>query len=148
MLGHLRSQCMAKLQIFTCWSLSAPTVGAVRGEDVVRSRFWSSDGPSFHHLHHGRLKRYDSLQLKGVSHTPTYWDVGSTRLRAALDLPLRKSGLHRRPARRILPPRGGTCPDARRRRSALRRLRDTRQLQRRGAYTLLRAHAGLKPHCE
>ena len=28
---------MAKLQIFTCWSLSAPTVGAVRGEDVVCS---------------------------------------------------------------------------------------------------------------
>ena len=28
---------MTKLQIFTCWSLSAPTVGVVRGEDVVRS---------------------------------------------------------------------------------------------------------------
>ena len=28
---------MAKLQIFTCWSLSAPTVGTIRGEDVVRS---------------------------------------------------------------------------------------------------------------
>ena len=28
---------MAKLQILTCWSLSAPTVGTVRGEDVVRS---------------------------------------------------------------------------------------------------------------
>ena len=26
-----------KLQIFTCWSLSTPTVGAIRGEDVVRS---------------------------------------------------------------------------------------------------------------
>ena len=25
MLGHFRSQRMAKLQIFTCWSLSAPT---------------------------------------------------------------------------------------------------------------------------
>ena len=28
---------MAKLQIFTCWSLSAPTVGAVRGEGAVCS---------------------------------------------------------------------------------------------------------------
>ena len=28
---------MAKLQIFTSWSHSAPTVGAVRGEDAVRS---------------------------------------------------------------------------------------------------------------
>ena len=28
---------MAKLQIFTCWSLSAWTVGAVRGEDPIRS---------------------------------------------------------------------------------------------------------------
>ena len=37
MLGHLRSQRTAKLQIFTSWSLSAPTVGAVRGEDAVRS---------------------------------------------------------------------------------------------------------------
>ena len=37
MLGHLRSQRTAKLQIFTSWSLSVPTVGAVRGEDAVRS---------------------------------------------------------------------------------------------------------------
>ena len=28
---------MAKLQVFMCWSFSTPTVGAVRGEDVVRS---------------------------------------------------------------------------------------------------------------
>ena len=33
--GYIRSQRTAKLQIFTCWSLSAPTVGIVRGEDVV-----------------------------------------------------------------------------------------------------------------
>ena len=26
-----------KLRIFTCWSLSEPTVGTVRGEDIVRS---------------------------------------------------------------------------------------------------------------
>ena len=37
MLGHLRSQHTAKLQIFTCWSLSAPTVGAIRGKDDIRS---------------------------------------------------------------------------------------------------------------
>ena len=37
MLGHLRSQRTTKLQIFTSWSLSAPTVGVVRGEDTVRS---------------------------------------------------------------------------------------------------------------
>ena len=37
MLGHIRSQCTSKLQIFTCWSLSAPIVSAVRGEDAVRS---------------------------------------------------------------------------------------------------------------
>ena len=35
MIGHLRSQRMAKLQIFTCWSHSAPTVGAVRGAPSV-----------------------------------------------------------------------------------------------------------------
>ena len=28
---------MAKQQIFTCWSLSTPTVGAVCGEDAIRS---------------------------------------------------------------------------------------------------------------
>ena len=78
-----------------CWSLSAPTFGAVRGEDVVRSHFWSSDGPPFHHLHHDGLKRYDSLRLAGVSYTPTYWDVGFSRLRAILDLPLWEPGLHR-----------------------------------------------------
>jgi hypothetical protein len=36
-LGHLRSQRTTKLRIFTCWSLFAPTVGTVRGEDVVHS---------------------------------------------------------------------------------------------------------------
>ena len=65
MLGHLRPQRTAKLQIFTCWSLSTLTVGAVCG-----------------------LKRYDLLRLTGVSRTPTGWDVGSTRLRAIPGLPL------------------------------------------------------------
>ena len=37
MVGHLRSQRTTKLQIFTSWSLFAPTVGAVRGEDAVHS---------------------------------------------------------------------------------------------------------------
>ena len=37
MLGHLRSQRTTKLQIFTCLSLSAPTVGTVHGEDAIRS---------------------------------------------------------------------------------------------------------------
>ena len=60
----------AKLQIFTCWSLSAPTVCTIRGEDAVRSRFWSSDGPPFRHLRHDGLKRYDSLRLAGVSMLP------------------------------------------------------------------------------
>ena len=78
------------------WSLSAPIVGTVRGEDAVRSCFWSLDGPLFCHLRHGGLKRYDSLRLAGVFRTPTYWDVGSTHLRAVLDLPLRKPGLCRR----------------------------------------------------
>ena len=87
MLGHLRSQRMTKLQIFMYWSLSAPTVGAVRGEDAVRSCFWSSDDPLFRHVHLGGFKRYDSLRLTGVSRTPTRWDVGSTRLQAVPGLP-------------------------------------------------------------
>ena len=37
MLGHLQSQRTTKVQILMCWSLSAPIVGAVRGEYVVRS---------------------------------------------------------------------------------------------------------------
>ena len=37
MLGQLRSQGTAKQQIFTSWSLSVPTVGAVREEDAVHS---------------------------------------------------------------------------------------------------------------
>ena len=78
-----------------CWSLSAPTVGAVRGEDAVRSRFWLSDDQLFRHLRHGGLKRYDSLWLTVVSRTPTCWDVGSTRLRAIPSLPLRKPRLRR-----------------------------------------------------
>ena len=38
---------MAKLQIFTCWSLSAPTVGAVHGEDAVHSHFLVIGWPHF-----------------------------------------------------------------------------------------------------
>ena len=72
-----------------CWSLSALT------EDAVRSYFWSSDDPLFRHLRHGGLERYNSLRLTGVFRTPTYWDVGSTHLRAILGLPLRKPRLHR-----------------------------------------------------
>ena len=64
--------------------------------NAVHSRFWSSDGPPFHHLRHDGLKIYDSLWLAGVSHTPTCWDVGSSRLRAVPDLPLQKPRLHRR----------------------------------------------------
>jgi len=108
-LGHIQSQRIAKLQIFTCWSLFALTVGAVRWEDAVRSRFLSSDGPPFRHLHHDGLKRYDSLWLAGVSHAPTYWDVGSSHLRAVLDLPLRKPRLHHRLVQHASPSQGGTC---------------------------------------
>ena len=103
------------------WSLFAPIVGPIRGEDAVRSRFWSSDGPPFCHLRHDGLKRYDSFWLAGVSHTPTCWDVGSSRVRAIPDLPLQKPGLRHRPARCASPSRGGTCPGARQR-SALHRL--------------------------
>ena len=144
MLGHIRSQRTAKLQIFMCWSLSAPTVGVVRGEDIVRSQFWSSDDSLFHHLRRGRLKRYDSLWLTGVSRTPTCWDVGSTHLQAVLGLPLRKPRLRRQPTRRTTPPRGDTCSGARRR-GTLPRLRDTRRLQRRGACASFQANALLKP---
>ena len=95
MLGHIGLQRTTKLQIFMCWSLSAPIVGAVRGEDAVRSRFWSSDGPPFHHLRHGGLKQYDLLRFTGVSRTPTCWDVGSSYLLAALDFSLQESRLRR-----------------------------------------------------
>ena len=61
----------------------------------IRSCFWSSDGPPFHHLHHGGLERYDSLRLIGVSYALTYWDVAYSRLPAALDFPLRESRLRR-----------------------------------------------------
>ena len=98
MLGHIQSQRTAKLQIFTYWSFFALTVGVVRVEDAVRSRFWSSDGPPFHHLRHGGLERYDSLRLAGVSYVSTCCDVGSSRLPAAPDFPLWEFGLRRRPA--------------------------------------------------
>ena len=147
MLGHLRSQRTIKLQIFTCWSLSASTVGVIPwGRRCTFNNFWSSDGPLFRHLRHGGLKRYDSLRLTGVSHTPTCWDVGSTRLRAILGLPLRKPRLHRRPAWRTTPPRGGTRSGTNRR-GALHRLRDAR-LQRRGICASFRAHSLPKPRCE
>ena len=101
MLGHLRSQRTVNLQIFTCWSLSAPIVGAVRGEDAIRSTLFGHQmAYFFRHLRHGGLKRYDSLRLTRVSRTPTYWDVSSAHLQAVLGLPLRKPGLRRRPARR------------------------------------------------
>ena len=99
------------------------------GRRCTFNTFWSSDGPLFRHLRHGGLKRYDSLWLAGVSRTPTYWDVGSTHLRAVLGLPLRKPRLHRRPAQRTTPPRGGTRSSARRR-GALHWLQDTQRLQR------------------
>ena len=47
MLGHLRSQRMVKLQIFTSWTLSAPIVGAVCGEDAIRSHFLVIGWPTF-----------------------------------------------------------------------------------------------------
>ena len=47
MLGHIRSQRKAKRQIFTSWSLFAPTVGAVRGENAVRSCFLVIGWPTF-----------------------------------------------------------------------------------------------------
>ena len=47
MLGHLRLQRTAKLQIFTSWSLSAPIVGAVRGEDAIRSTLFGHRMPHF-----------------------------------------------------------------------------------------------------
>ena len=97
MLGHLRSQRTTKLQIFISWSLSVPTVGGVRGEDVVRSTlFWSSDGSFFRHPRRGWLGRYDSFWLAGVPYTLARRDAGSTRLRAILGLSLREPGLHRR----------------------------------------------------
>ena len=145
MLGHLRSQCTTKLQIFMCWSLSAPTVGTVRGKDVVRSHFWSSDDPLFRHLRHGGLKRYDSLWLTRVPRTPTCWDVGASHLRAVLGLPLWKPGLHRRPARHTTPQRGGTRSSTRRR-GALHRLQDAR-LRRCGIHASFRANSLLKSRC-
>ena len=147
MLGHIRSQRTVKLYVFTCWSFSTLTVGAVHGEDDVHSHFWSSDGPFFRHLRHGGLKRYDSLRLTGVSRTPTCWDVGSTHLRAVLGLPLRKPRLHHRQARRPTPPRRGTCSDAHRR-GTLHRLQVVRRLQRRGACASFQANFLLKPRCE
>ena len=79
MIGHLRSQRTAKLQIFTSWSLSAPTVDVIHGEDIVCSTlFWSSNGPFFHHPHRGGLGRYDSLWLVRVPRTLAYRDAGSS----------------------------------------------------------------------
>ena len=113
------------------WSLSTPTVEAVRGEDAVRSTlFWQSDGPFLRHPRRGGLGQYESLRLDGISRTLARRDAGSTRLRAFPGLPLRKPGLRRRPARRTPPPRGGARPGTRRR-GALHRLRDARH-QRRG----------------
>ena len=68
--------------------------------------FWSSDGPLFRHLHHGGLKRYNSLRLTRVSRTPNCWDVGSSNLQTVPGLPLRKPRLRHRPARHTTPPRG------------------------------------------
>ena len=147
-LGHIRSQRTTKLQIFTCRPHFAPTVGAIHGEDTVRSRFWSSDGPPFHHLRHGGLERYDSLWLAGVSHASTCWDVGSSCLRATLDPPFQEFGLHRRLVWRTPPPRGDARPGIHWRRSALHRPRTTRRPQHRDTHALPRAHARLKPHSE
>ena len=115
------------------------------GRRCTFNTFWSSDGPLFRHLHHGGLKRYDSLWLTGVSSTPTYWDADSTRLRAVLGLHLRKPRLHRRPARCTTPLRGGTHSGARRR-GVLHWLRDARRFQQRGICSSFRANYLLKPH--
>ena len=67
MLGHLRSQHMSKLQIFTCWSLSAPIVGAVRGEDVVRSTLFGHRmayfSATFAMVGSGDTTRFGSLEF-------------------------------------------------------------------------------------
>ena len=64
------------------------------GRRCTFNTFWSSDDPLFCHPRRGGLCRFDSLWLAGVSHAPTCWDVGSTRLRAVPGLPLRKPRLH------------------------------------------------------
>ena len=70
MLGHLRSQRTTKLQIFTCWSLSAPTVGAVRGEDVVRSTLfghWMAHfSATFAMASSSNMTRFSSLEFPAL----------------------------------------------------------------------------------
>ena len=61
---------MAKLQIFTCWSLSAPTVGAVRGEDDVRSTFFGHRmahfSATFTMVGSGDTTRFGSLEFPAL----------------------------------------------------------------------------------
>ena len=81
----------------------------------MRSLLRRSDG--FNHPIHlpgGEPRRDDPLRLPGVPRDPPRRIVGASTIPAFLDLPLRKSGVHHRPAWCTAPPRGGSRPDGRR----------------------------------
>ena len=61
---------MTKLQIFTCWSLFAPTVGTVRGEDAIRSTLfghWMAHfSTTFAMADLGEMIRFGSLEFPAL----------------------------------------------------------------------------------
>ena len=71
MLGHLQLQRTAKLQIFTCWSLSALIVGAVRGKDAIRSTLFGHRmahfSVTFAMAGSGDTIRFGSLEFPALS---------------------------------------------------------------------------------
>ena len=62
----------------------------------------------------GEPQRDDLLRLPGVSRDPPRRIMGASTIPTFPDLPLRESGVRYRPARCIVPPRGGSRPGGRR----------------------------------
>ena len=107
---------MAKQQIFICWSLSAPIVGAIRGEDAVRSTLFDHRmahlSATFVMAGSSNTTRFGSLESPALPlvgmRVPPVFEPSQTFLFGSLDFVAYRLGvLHLREEALVPAPVGG-----------------------------------------